>query len=198
MLQNVLEMAGQLRHFLNRNGRYDARLVVPKDLRPYRYGKTEVRAPLGADRRLAIRKHPGALAALQHKIAKAERKKAIASGEPAQPGRYPLTPPELAAVNYRERLPFHDELRLDPRYATLGIDDLLAGHLRDAIAGRLSDDDLRRLGGNSSAASPPGRIRRRRCVRCRRYGMRYPALGEADTGKEAKAIISPANCGVPA
>jgi integrase len=141
-------MAGQLRYFLNRNGRYYARLVVPKDLRPYLEGKTELRIPLGADRRLAIRKHPGALAALQERIAEAERKRANASGQPVAQGRYPLSPSDLAATNYRERLIFDEELRHDPRYAAVSIDDLLASNLREAMAGRLTDEQLRGLVGD--------------------------------------------------
>jgi hypothetical protein len=129
-------MAAQLRYFLNRGRRYFARLVVPADLRPYLNGKTELREPLGADRRISIRKHPSAVAALRERIADAEKKRAIASGKPIENGRYALSPSELAAANYRERLLFDDELRLDPRYATIEIDDLLAMRLREAMAGR--------------------------------------------------------------
>ncbi len=46
-------MAGQIRNFLERDGRYYALLVVPRDLRPY-LKKTELRMPLGADWRQAI------------------------------------------------------------------------------------------------------------------------------------------------
>lgn len=137
--------------------------MVPKDLRPYLDGKTELRAPPGADRRLAIRQHAGALATLQHRMAEAERKKAIATGEPELPGRYPLAPSELAAANYRERLRLDEDLRLDQRYAAIGIDDLLIGRLREAIAGRLSDEELLGLVGD-------------RVDRCRRAPHRFKTV----------------------
>ncbi|MET4102300.1 hypothetical protein ABIE58_001730 [Roseovarius sp. MBR-78] len=41
-------MAGRVRNMVNRNGRYNARLVVPKDLRGL-IGKTELRSPLDGD-----------------------------------------------------------------------------------------------------------------------------------------------------
>ena len=37
-------MAGRVRNPLNRDGRYLARLVMPKELRPFMAGKTELRA----------------------------------------------------------------------------------------------------------------------------------------------------------
>jgi hypothetical protein len=40
-------MAGKVRNLLNRDGRYFARLVIPKELRPFMNGKTELRTPLG-------------------------------------------------------------------------------------------------------------------------------------------------------
>jgi hypothetical protein len=62
-------MAGKVRNLLNRDGRYFARLVIPKELRPFMDGKTELRTALGPDRREALRKLPGAVAELQHRIA---------------------------------------------------------------------------------------------------------------------------------
>jgi len=41
-----------------------------------------------------------------------------------------------------QRLAFDDKLRNDPRYAMIGIDDLLVIRLRDAIAGRASNEEL--------------------------------------------------------
>jgi len=65
-------MTGKIRHLINRSGRYHARLVVPKDLQAI-VGKTELRSPLGADYREALKLLPGAVTQLQHKIAVAER-----------------------------------------------------------------------------------------------------------------------------
>jgi hypothetical protein len=72
LFTNGFEMAGTPRYLLNRNGLYFARLVVPKDLREI-VGKTELREPLGPDRREALRLLPGAVTQLQHRIAVAER-----------------------------------------------------------------------------------------------------------------------------
>jgi hypothetical protein len=43
-------MAGKTKYLLDRDGRFLARLVIPKDLRPYMGGKSELRSALGADR----------------------------------------------------------------------------------------------------------------------------------------------------
>jgi len=135
-------MAGKVRHLINRSGRYHARLVVPKDLRQA-VGKTELRKPLGADYRKALRLLPGAVAQLQHQIAEVERQ----TGQIAQPMRYPLAPDQIAHAHYTRRLAFDDELRNDPRYAAIGIDDILVQRLREAIAGRASDEELAALVG---------------------------------------------------
>ena len=66
--------AGKVRHFVNRSGRYHARLVVPNDLRK-ELGKTELRTPLGGDYRQALKLLPGAVAQLQNKVGEAERKR---------------------------------------------------------------------------------------------------------------------------
>lgn len=55
-------MAGKVRNLLNRDGRYFARLVIPKELRPFMDRKTELRTPLGPDYRAALKKLPGAVA----------------------------------------------------------------------------------------------------------------------------------------
>lgn len=47
-------MAGKDRYLQERNGRFYARLVIPEGLRPYLDNKTELRTPLGADRRAAV------------------------------------------------------------------------------------------------------------------------------------------------
>ncbi|AUQ49557.1 tyrosine recombinase XerC [Phaeobacter inhibens] len=83
----------------------------------------------------------GAVAQLQHQIALAERK--AGAGQPqAVPARYPLAPDQLAHSLYTQRLAFDDELRNDPRWPGVGIDDLLVQRLRFAIAGKASDAEL--------------------------------------------------------
>lgn len=65
-------MAGAQRYLLNRDGRFFARLVVPKDLRAI-IGKSELRTPLGPDRRGATKMLPTAVAAMQAEINRAMR-----------------------------------------------------------------------------------------------------------------------------
>lgn len=135
-------MTGKIRHLINRSGRYHARLVVPKDLRGI-VGKSELRSPLGGDYRDALKKLPGAVASLQHTIGEAERKLGHVGTAP----RYPLAADQMAYAHYMHRMAFDDELRNDPRYAAIGIDDILVQRLRDAIAGRASDSELNALVG---------------------------------------------------
>src|SRR6056297_1057730 len=104
-------MAGKIRNLVNRDERYHARLVVPKDLRGI-IGKTELRTPLGGDYRQALKLLPSAVADLQHQIALAERK----AGQGNAPARYPLAPDQLAHSLYTQRLAFDDEIRNSPAY----------------------------------------------------------------------------------
>ncbi|WCR09590.1 site-specific integrase [Paracoccus stylophorae] len=134
-------MAGATRYLLNRDGRFFARLVVPKDLRRI-VGKTELRHPLGPDRRTAMKHLPGAVAVLQHELALAERKAASQGAMVAQVGRYPLTPDQIAASHYRQRIAMDEALRNDPRWPSLSIDDQHVADLRAAIAGTLDDQRL--------------------------------------------------------
>ncbi|WP_439526379.1 DUF6538 domain-containing protein [Roseovarius mucosus] len=138
-------MAGKVRNLVNRDGRYHARLVVPKDLRRI-IGKTELRTPLGGDYRQALKLLPGAVAQLQHQIALAEQKAGAGRMQPG-PARYPLAPDQIAYSHYMRRLAFDDELRNDPRWPAVGIDDLLVQRLRAAIAGNADNAELADLVG---------------------------------------------------
>lgn len=138
-------MAGKVRNLVNRDGRYHARLVVPKDLRGI-IGKTELRTPLGGDYRQALKLLPGAVAQLQHQIALAEQKAGAGRMQPG-PARYPLAPDQIALSHYMQRLAFDDELRNDPRWPAVGIDDLLVQRLRAAIAGNADNAELADLVG---------------------------------------------------
>lgn len=143
-------MVSQPRHLLNRNGRYFARLVIPKELRPFLDNKTELREALGADRRCALASLHPAVARLQGLVAVAERKSQLAKGKPVEPGRYPLPFDEIALRNYHERLKFDEELRnAGKSHSNVGIDDRLVAFLRDGIAGKLSDGMLDRLVGQN-------------------------------------------------
>ncbi|HWL55470.1 MAG TPA: DUF6538 domain-containing protein [Paracoccus sp. (in: a-proteobacteria)] len=138
-------MAGAQKYLLNRNGRFFARLVVPKDLRKI-VGKTELRAPLGPDRRTAMKHLPGAVATLQHEIAQAERKTAPANIA-AAPMRYPLAPDQIALSHYHQSLAMDDAARRSPAYASLSVNDQYVAELRAGIAGKLSDRQLGELVG---------------------------------------------------
>jgi len=139
-------MAGKVRHLLNRSGRYFARLVVPADLRTV-VGKTELRTSLGPDYRIALKLLPGAVADLQRQLAAAERKAAETGKRAVQPARYPMTPAQLAASHYTQRVVMDEELRNDPHYVTGYVDERVAAMLRRAIAGSISNAELQVLVG---------------------------------------------------
>jgi integrase len=135
---------GNPRYLLNRDGRYFARLLIPKHLRQHFGNKTERRTSLGPDRREALRNLPGAIAALQREISDAERTRAPqGQASRAATARYPMTPQEIAASHYQRRLRFDEELRnADSRYAQVGIDEEYVHKLRDAMSGRYTDEEL--------------------------------------------------------
>lgn len=64
-------MAGKLRHWKEKSGRFYARMGVPAHLKTI-IGKGEILASLGSDRRIAMRKHAAEVMALQHQIAQAQ------------------------------------------------------------------------------------------------------------------------------
>ncbi|MEH6521100.1 DUF6538 domain-containing protein [Sulfitobacter sp.] len=165
-------MAGKIRHLINRSGRYHARLVVPKDLRQV-IGKTELRTPLGADYRQALKMLPSAVAQLQHQIGEAERK----LGQGTKPMRYPLAPDQIAHAHYIQRLAFDDELRNDRRWPSVGIDDGYVEQLRYAIAGRADDQELEELVGSQ-------------IERFRKAGNLDAATGSAEWRTIARALCS--------
>ena len=67
-------MAGNLRYWKEKDGRFWARIAVPKRLQAYLdEPRSELIQPLGGDRRAAIRHHPAAVAKLQQEIAVAEK-----------------------------------------------------------------------------------------------------------------------------
>lgn len=112
-------MAGKHPYLLNRDGRFFARMVIPKELRPFMDRKAELRTALGPDRNGAVKKLPGAIALFQHELALAERRAADAGARTVAPGRYPLADDQIALRNYQSRVSFDAELReCDPRYAS--------------------------------------------------------------------------------
>ncbi|HEV7434967.1 MAG TPA: tyrosine-type recombinase/integrase [Pseudorhizobium sp.] len=169
-------MARQTPYLLNRNGRYFARLVIPKDLRPYLENKTELREALGPDWRVAQAKLHSAVASLKHKVILAARRAEQELGGPALAGRYPLAPDEIANRHYHERLALDEELRNgNGPWSSVGIDDLYVDNLRAGLAGKLSDEALQRLIGSS-------------IERYRRLGNTTAAFGSNEWRAVARAL----------
>jgi len=155
-------MAGKVRHFKERNGRYSARLVVPQALRPYLDGKAELEIQLGGEKREALRNHAAAVASIQKQIGIARQKHEAATGQRNNRTPYPLTAQQIALRDYQSQIDFDAELRAqDSRYARFDPDPDEARRFRDGFAGKLSDDELAalvgarieraRLAGNTSA-----------------------------------------------
>ncbi|MDX0488805.1 integrase [Sinorhizobium medicae] len=141
-------MAGNLRHWKERNGRYSVRIVIPKHLRPYLDNRTELEIQLGGDKRTAIRNHSAADASLMRQIGIARAKYEAATGQKAKEPSYPLTAQQIALRDYQNQIDFDSQLRAhDPRYAQSGIDADEARRYRDGFAGKLSDDELQELVG---------------------------------------------------
>lgn len=107
-------MAGEVRNLLNRNGRYFARLTVPKELREV-VGKRELRSALGPDRRAALRKLPIAVAQLLDTMAEARRQVGNLGDRPPQ--RH-LTNVELSHLHYDELLQEDEVARNVPKQLT--------------------------------------------------------------------------------
>ena len=107
-------MAGKLRHWKERNGRYSARIVVPANLRPYLDGKAELEIQLGGDKRAALRNHAAAVASLQRQIGIARQKHEAATGQPSTPLPYPLTAQQIALRDYQSQINFDEEIRAQP------------------------------------------------------------------------------------
>ncbi len=143
-------MPANPKYLLNRDGRYFARIVIPKDLRPFLDNKNELRTPLGPDRRTALARLHTAVAEIQAAIAIAERRAQVAKGEAITPGRYPLPVDQMALRDYNTRVAFDTELRNTHwQYAQHGyVDEMRVSLLRSGIAGSLNDEALEVLIGN--------------------------------------------------
>ncbi|MFZ1467476.1 MAG: hypothetical protein WAT09_00690 [Paracoccaceae bacterium] len=59
-----------------------------------------------------------------------------------------MTPAQLAATLYAQRLELDERLRNVSRYATIRVDDQFAQSLRDGISGKLGDQALMELVGS--------------------------------------------------
>ena len=141
-------MPGRIRHLLERDGRYFARLVIPKTLRPFMAGKCELRTPLGADRRIAIKALPSAIASIQGQIQEAELKAADAGQTHLPSARYRMSNDQIALRLYNIRLTHDERMRnSNPAANAIGIDDLLVSLLVKGKSGSLSDGEMQKLVG---------------------------------------------------
>lgn len=122
-------------------------MVVPKNLRPFLGGRTELRRPLGPDLREAKRKLHTEVAALQHQIGLARSAFNAANGRPVdQPAPYPMTAEQIAVRDYFLQISFDGELRgHDHRFADTMVDEQYVRDLRAGIGGRLTNDELDEL-----------------------------------------------------
>lgn len=144
-----LKMAGKVRHLLERNGRYYARIVVPERLRPYLHGKTEFHEPLGSDRSIALKALPAALVSFQAQMHVAERAAAAAGKSAPLAAAFPLSAEQIALRSYRHRLAQDEDARnTNPLYAQISIDDGFVAEIRAAIGGRVDDAKLAELVGH--------------------------------------------------
>ncbi|WP_438991077.1 hypothetical protein [Lentibacter sp.] len=135
-------MAGKIKNFLDRDGRYFSRIAVPKELRPYLGNKTELRKALGGDKRNAIAQHTIEVALLQMMLDDAKRQYTDAVTKRASAFE-PWSIQQIAADNYLGRLAFDTELRATTHlYAQPGIDDQLAALLKRGYSGLLEDGEL--------------------------------------------------------
>lgn len=141
-------------YLLERDGRYYARVVVPKNLRPFLGGRTEFRTPLGPDRRAALRRLHTEVGNFQHQIGLAKRafetangvtvNESVPNGKALQkPVPYPMTPEEIAIRDYFIQIEFDALARQhDHRFADTMVDENYVRDLKDGIAGRLTNDQL--------------------------------------------------------
>lgn len=137
-------MAGKVRHLLERNGRYFARVAVPQALRPI-IGKRELLEAIGGGRREALEALPLAVARMRVQIETARQQ--IRTGKVARATRFKgrnLSIREMAQIHYADQTAFDEELRnSDPRYAAHGfIDSDYVAQLEDCISGAASNEEM--------------------------------------------------------
>lgn len=143
-------MGRKVRYLLERDGRFFARIVIPKALRPYLENKTELRKPLGADYREATRKIHSAVAEMQFALRQAEIKAADAGRTVTTSAPYALSIEQMALRHYTRRLEQDTEARHSSSlYASMGVDDRFAQELKHAFTGKASNQQLLDLAGLS-------------------------------------------------
>ena len=97
-------MVARVKHMLEREGRYYSRLVVPVAARPFLGDKVEMRTPLGADYKEAVKRHYVAITDMMLMIQEAEQKAVMQGAKLPQPTKYRMTITQIAQINYQQRL----------------------------------------------------------------------------------------------
>lgn len=103
-------MAGKVKNMVERGGRFWARIIVPADLVSI-LGKTELREPLGGDRREAERRLHAAVARFQDRIDAARRQRGADVIRLAPPRSRPLTGAQMGRTHYAEELDIDERTR---------------------------------------------------------------------------------------
>lgn len=143
-------MAGNIRYFTNRDGRYLTRMVIPSNLRPFLDNRSELREMLGPDKRLALQKHNSVVAAFQDQIDRARLQAAASLAPPVAVAvvQRPVSDQQLALRHYHRRLEQDAAARrAHPIWGQTPINDLYTAELRRGLSGQLYDDELDRLVG---------------------------------------------------
>jgi integrase len=138
-----LGMAGKKKNWMERNGRYYARVAIPLRLREFMEKKSQLTEPLGPDLRVANSRHAAAVARIRAKIDAARQKAQLTTRAEARLTMRALSHDEIAQLHYIRRVTSDDEARKSTsQWAAVSVDDLLAAQLRDGMAGKLDDSAL--------------------------------------------------------
>jgi hypothetical protein len=170
----VPAMPAKIRHLHCRDGRYFARVVVPKRLRKA-LGAIELRQPLGADRREAVRTLSSAIARFRDRLADAERQ---IVGQVARQNIRPMGVDELAKAHFDERMEA-DTLGRNASHVwgSIPVDQEYVQALRHVESGAAKTKDMLEIVGFELA-------------KWVRRGAIYPGSSPAEWRETARAIAS--------
>lgn len=110
-------MAGAVRHLIQRGDAFYARLVIPTELRAI-IGKTELREPLGSNRRIAEREVHRAVAGFHDTLARARAALEVSANPPPRMRDRPLTTRQIAHTHFAEELALDEAERNFPESST--------------------------------------------------------------------------------
>lgn len=120
-------MAHQARHLVNRSGRNNSRLVIPKNLCGVA-GKPEVRIALDGACGIMLKLLPGAVVRLQGEFLDVERRSGQAL--PKAPARYLMVADQMELSQKNQQLVLDEEFGSDPSLASVSTIHLTASKLR--------------------------------------------------------------------